>query len=551
MLAHFIQVTYCYQYLLNQIPIGLLLYSHLPVALMALVFSTYVLVKAKSLPSTILFAICVTFTAWCVCDLSAWFSFLGSANTMFTWSLLDPLSALMFFFSYYFLYTFVSGKDLPLWQKITGGLLLLPSVVISLRGLNIPLYDLNSCTALENASYTIYSYASEAVFIVAALVFTVVHFYRVKDKEARARTILAGSGTLIFLLFFFSANFLVSQFASSDASSYIYNYLLYGLFGMPIFLIYLGYLIVRYRAFDMKMFGAQALVLALLAVLAAEYAFVTSLTNKILVAATLVLTGIVGILLIRSVKREIEQREHIQKLANELEKANKQQVALIHFITHQIKGFVTKSRNIFSMILEGDFGELPDTMRPMIEEGFKSDTAGANTIQEILNASNVKSGAVTYNMAPFNFDDLLHEIIDELKPNADAKGLALKVDTSTGPYEIVGDRMQLHNALKNIIDNAIKYTPSGEVDIHLTKNDTTLKLVEHDTGVGITPEDMQHLFTEGGHGKESIKVNVDSTGFGLYIVKNIIDAHKGHVRAESEGAGKGSTFTIELPLIQS
>jgi signal transduction histidine kinase len=203
------------------------------------------------------------------------------------------------------------------------------------------------------------------------------------------------------------------------------------------------------------------------------------------------------------------------------------------------------------MILEGDFGELPDTMRPMIEEGFKSDTAGANTIQEILNASNVKSGAVTYNMAPFNFDDLLHEIIDELKPNADAKGLALKVDTSTGPYEIVGDRMQLHNALKNIIDNAIKYTPSGEVDIHLTKNDTTLKLVEHDTGVGITPEDMQHLFTEGGHGKESIKVNVDSTGFGLYIVKNIIDAHKGHVRAESEGAGKGSTFTIELPLIQS
>ncbi len=60
---------------------------------------------------------------------------------------------------------------------------------------------------------------------------------------------------------------------------------------------------------------------------------------------------------------------------------------------------------------------------------------------------------------------------------------------------------------------------------------------------------MQHLFTEGGHGAESRKVNVDSTGFGLYIVKNIIEAHKGRVWAESEGAGKGAKFTVELPIV--
>ena len=59
---------------------------------------------------------------------------------------------------------------------------------------------------------------------------------------------------------------------------------------------------------------------------------------------------------------------------------------------------------------------------------------------------------------------------------------------------------------------------------------------------------MAHLFTEGGHGKESQKINTESTGFGLYIVKNIIDAHKGKVWAESEGAGKGSRFFVELPV---
>src|SRR4029077_2828561 len=106
--AFFIQVQYCYQYLVNQIPMGLLLYSHLPTALMALVFGTYVLVKARTFQAFLFFNICLTFTIWCLFDLSAWFAFLGSANTMFTWSLLDLMAVLMFFFSYYFLYTFLT-----------------------------------------------------------------------------------------------------------------------------------------------------------------------------------------------------------------------------------------------------------------------------------------------------------------------------------------------------------------------------------------------------------------------------------------------------------
>ena len=75
-----------------------------------------------------------------------------------------------------------------------------------------------------------------------------------------------------------------------------------------------------------------------------------------------------------------------------------------------------------------------------------------------------------------------------------------------------------------------------------------IKLSVKDTGLGITAEDMEHLFTEGGRGKDSVKVNVDSTGYGLFTVKMIVEAHKGRVWAESEGAGKGSQFYVELPL---
>ena len=68
-----------------------------------------------------------------------------------------------------------------------------------------------------------------------------------------------------------------------------------------------------------------------------------------------------------------------------------------------------------------------------------------------------------------------------------------------------------------------------------------------DTGVGISPEDRSRLFIEGGKGKDSLKINVESTGFGLYIAKKIIEAHGGRIWVESEGPGTGSTFSVELP----
>jgi signal transduction histidine kinase len=321
----------------------------------------------------------------------------------------------------------------------------------------------------------------------------------------------------------------------------------YNLFGAPVFIAFLAYIIIRFKAFNVRLIGAQVLVIALF-ITTLSLLFIQSIsTVRDVVVATLIFLAIVGYLLIRGVYREIEQREQIQLLADNLEKANKQQVVLIHFITHQIKGFLTKSRNIFSMAVEGEFGQLPEAFIPMAQEGLRSDTQAVTTVQEILNASNVKSGAVTYSMQPFDFGALVKEVYDGLKPAADAKKLELKLEEDGSPNTLTGDKLQLQNAIKNLIDNSIKYTPSGSVSLKLSKEGEKLRLTIQDTGVGITPEDMVHLFTEGGHGKDSIKVNVDSTGFGLYIVKNIIEAHHGKVWVESEGAGKGSTFIVELP----
>ncbi|MHB8391878.1 MAG: sensor histidine kinase [Acidobacteriaceae bacterium] len=124
--------------------------------------------------------------------------------------------------------------------------------------------------------------------------------------------------------------------------------------------------------------------------------------------------------------------------------------------------------------------------------------------------------------------------------------LSFEADDAT--YQIVGDKEQIRNhVLRNLIDNAISYTPSGSVTLSLKKEGAQAVLAVRDTGVGISEEDKDRLFTEGGHGKDSQKMNAHSTGYGLFIAKQITEAHGGTIRAESPGAGKGATFIAEFP----
>ena len=99
----------------------------------------------------------------------------------------------------------------------------------------------------------------------------------------------------------------------------------------------------------------------------------------------------------------------------------------------------------------------------------------------------------------------------------------------------MGDYFWLKEVINNLIENSIKYTREGKITVGLEKGEGKILFYVKDTGIGITEDDKKNLFTEGGRGKDSVKVNVDSTGYGLYTVKLIVEAHKGKVWAESEG----------------
>lgn len=364
--------------------------------------------------------------------------------------------------------------------------------------------------------------------------------YKKADLELkrRWRAILLGVLTSYFLL-------ILTQFIFVVAFKNTSLVILAPLFMLPTF-VGVTYATLRYRLLNPKALLVEILVFTLIILTLFELLISVSLFQIIFRSILFTSLFIVGIFLVKGVLNEVEQKEKIKILAHNLEIANKRQTNLIHFITHQIKGFFTKSKYIFAELLEGSYGELTPEIKNIVQEGLKFNSEGVEVVQDILHASNIKSGKVSYEMKPLDFKSLVESVVEIERKNAELKKLNFVFNVMDSIYSINGDATNLKHAIRNIIDNSIKYTPSGKVEVSLQKKNNKILLLIKDTGVGLSEKDKKHLFTEGGKGENSNKINVDSTGYGLFIVKGIIEAHGGKIWAESEGTGKGATFVIEL-----
>ncbi|MES2901271.1 MAG: ATP-binding protein [Pseudomonadota bacterium] len=174
--------------------------------------------------------------------------------------------------------------------------------------------------------------------------------------------------------------------------------------------------------------------------------------------------------------------------------------------------------------------------------------AQAQLIEDLLDMSRITSGKVLLDMqtvAPAIFIDAA---IETVRPAADAKNIRLEkfYDAAVGP--IAGDPARLQQVIWNLLSNAIKFTPrDGLVRIMLAPRDGHVEITVEDTGVGIKPEFMAHVFERFRQGDASTTRRHGGLGLGLSIVKHLIEQHGGTVRVESPGEEQGASFTIELP----
>lgn len=321
----------------------------------------------------------------------------------------------------------------------------------------------------------------------------------------------------------------------------------FGNYFVLLYVFFMSYGVLKYKLLSRKIISAQLFSGAIVLIFLFNLLQPDSFANWAIKFILFILILIFSILLVSGVYREVEQREKIEKLADDLRIANQGQSSLMHFMNHQVKGRFGNARNIFAELLTDDYGEIPEFAKPLLEKGLEETKMGVDYVQNILKGASAENGTLPYDMKPIDFKTVVEQAVNKQREYAQKKDLSINLEVESGHYEITGDSVELGEAIRNLIDNSINYTSFGNIAVKLSEKINILRLEVKDTGVGLSPEDKLKLFKSGGRGDESIKININSTGYGLVFVKGVIEAHKGKVWGESEGRGKGSTFVIEIP----
>ena len=243
--------------------------------------------------------------------------------------------------------------------------------------------------------------------------------------------------------------------------------------------------------------------------------------------------------------------DELRDANDKLKSLDKLKTEFLSLAAHQLRSPLTAIRGYTSMLLEGSFGHVDDKQKEAIDRVFQSSTHLTSVVEDLLNVSKIEAGGMKYVMAPFDFEKISHDLATDLSITAEKKGLKLTFDTDKKPpYTVNGDMEKIRQVVLNIIDNAIKYTPTGSISVLLKKVESlgVCRLEVTDTGMGISPEEKEKLFGKFSRG-EGGKTNTGGSGLGLYLAKQIAEAHGGHIAIDSPGVGKGSTFSIELKSV--
>lgn len=178
--------------------------------------------------------------------------------------------------------------------------------------------------------------------------------------------------------------------------------------------------------------------------------------------------------------------------------------------------------------------------------------AQAQLIEDILDVSRIIRGKLQLNLRPINLIPVIEAAVDSLRPSAEAKSLELETCFDRSLERVMGDPDRLQQIVWNLLSNAIKFTPEGgKIEVRSLGVGSHAQIQITDTGIGIKSEFLPYVFDRFRQADSTTTRSHGGLGLGLAIVRHLVELHYGGVDVKSEGEGKGSTFTIEIPLQSS
>ena len=253
----------------------------------------------------------------------------------------------------------------------------------------------------------------------------------------------------------------------------------------------------------------------------------------------------------KHIEEERETLLHREKvLREEAENANRMKDEFLATLSHELRtplnSILGWSQIVLSDMVDGE------GMRSALETIHRNATAQAQLIEELLEASRLITGKILLNLEPTDMIPVIEAAIDIVRPRAAAKNIEIRKSFESGVRTITSDSTRLQQMVWNLLTNAIKFTPNGgHIDVRTDIVGDSVRIIVTDSGIGISPEFLPYVFDRFRQQDSTSTRRHDGLGLGLAIVRQLAELHGGQAAAESEGAEKGSTFIISLPISQS
>ena len=401
------------------------------------------------------------------------------------------------------------------------------------------------------------------LFLIVAALYVPLRNYSYFSLTQKNRALYFLTGAFIFYTVNFIFNITLPIFFQITRYYWIADYSTVFLLGFVV------YAVVKQKLFGLKIILTQLLIGSIALLLLADFISAGKSLTFFLKGILFVSFLSFGWLLTKSVQREIGQKEQIDRYATQLaitnkklkdayqkvKKLDKAKSEFIYIASHQLRTPLTAIKGYISMLLEGDYGKIQSQgQKKVVENVFSANERIIALVNSLLNLSRLESGKIKINKEKVNLEELLEQIVKDFQQQASNKNLALSFEKPKVKIkEIEIDREKIREVVSNLIDNALKYTPTGTIKVKLDKikkkgrGEFVLVSVV-DTGEGMGKEEIAKLFNSFSRAKAGTKHWVSGTGLGLYIAKKFVLMHQGHIKAISEGKGKGSKFCIELPI---
>ncbi len=246
---------------------------------------------------------------------------------------------------------------------------------------------------------------------------------------------------------------------------------------------------------------------------------------------------------------ELETR--VTERTQELAKANEQLLELdqlktkfVSDVSHELRTPITNLQLYLDLLKQGKPEKREHYIAVLVQQANRL----TRLVEDILDLSRLELGGNRAVFAPVNLNQLVEQIVTTYQPSAENANLRLTFEPGPDLPPVIGEINQLAQVVTNLVGNALNYTLRGSIRVWTHLEDDWVCLDVADTGIGIAPEDIAHLFERFYRGKFVSQRNIPGTGLGLAIIKEIVDLHNGRIKVNSQ-PGKGATFSVHLPIV--